>query len=52
MTKNLSIKIFSLLALSFVLGFGQVFAQSTTTGGISGTVTDPQGGVVPNATSR
>jgi hypothetical protein len=50
MTKNLSIKLFSLLALSLVLGFGQVFAQSTVTGGISGTVTDPQGGVIPNAT--
>ncbi|MEO8041172.1 MAG: TonB-dependent receptor [Acidobacteriota bacterium] len=50
MTKNLSIKIFSLLALSFLLGLGQVFAQSTTTGGIGGTVTDPQGSVVPSAT--
>src|SRR4030095_3052616 len=49
MTKNLSTKIFSLLALSLVLSFGQVFAQSTVTGGINGTVTDPQGGVVPNA---
>ncbi len=50
MTKHLSIKILSLLALSLVLGLGQVFAQSTTTGGISGTVTDPQGSVVPSAT--
>ena len=49
MTKNLSMKIFSLLALSLILGFGQVFAQSTVTGGINGTITDPQGGVVPNA---
>ncbi|MEO6333488.1 MAG: carboxypeptidase-like regulatory domain-containing protein, partial [Pyrinomonadaceae bacterium] len=50
MTKNLSIKIFSLLALSLVLSLGQVFAQSTVTGAINGNVTDPQGGVVPNAT--
>jgi hypothetical protein len=50
MTKNLSIKLFSLLTLSLVLSIGQVFAQSTVTGGINGTVTDPQGGVVPNAT--
>src|SRR5688572_31447001 len=50
MTKNLSTKIFSLLVLSLILSLGQVFAQSTVTGGINGTVTDPQGGVVPNAT--
>jgi hypothetical protein len=48
MTKNLSIKLFALLALSLVLSVGQVFAQSTG-GGINGTVTDPQGRVVPNA---
>jgi hypothetical protein len=50
MTKNLSIKLFTLIALSLVLSIGQGFAQSTVTGGINGTVTDPQGGVVPNAT--
>ena len=50
MTRNLSTKFFSLLALSLILSLGQVFAQSTTTGGISGNVTDPQGGVIPNAT--
>ena len=50
MTKNLSIKFLTLFALSLALGFGQVFAQSTVTGGINGTVTDPQGGFVPNAT--
>src|SRR5688500_2790442 len=49
MTKNLSTKLFILLAMSLMLGIGQVFAQSTVSGGISGTVTDPQGGVVPNA---
>lgn len=46
-------KIFSFsLALTFVLAvcaFSAV-AQSTTQGAISGTVRDPQGGVVPNAT--
>ena len=50
MTKNLSTKILSLLALSLILSLGQVFAQSTVTGGINGTVTDPQGSNVPNAT--
>jgi len=49
MTKYLSTKIFSLLMLSLVLSLGQVFAQSTTTGGITGSVTDPQGGAVPSA---
>jgi hypothetical protein len=48
MTKNLSIKFFAFVALCFLLSVGQVFAQ-TTTGGINGTVTDPQGGAVPNA---
>ncbi|MDQ3374829.1 MAG: carboxypeptidase-like regulatory domain-containing protein, partial [Acidobacteriota bacterium] len=32
------------------LGIGQIFAQSTVTGGIRGTVTDPQKAIVPNAT--
>lgn len=32
------------------LGLGQIFAQSTVTGGIRGTVTDPQKAIVPNAT--
>src|SRR5687767_11426042 len=50
MTKNLSIKLFTLIALSLVLTIGQVAAQSTVSGGISGTVTDPQGGVLPNVT--
>lgn len=49
MTKNFSIKFLTLIMLSFVLGVGQVFAQSTVTGGITGTIIDPQGGVVPNA---
>ena len=49
MTKNLS-KLTGLFVLSLLLCVAQLFAQSTTTGGISGSVTDPQGGVVPNAT--
>ena len=39
-----------LLAISTMLGLGQVWAQTTTTGELSGTVTDPTGAVVPNAT--
>lgn len=38
-----------ILILLTAFGAGQVFAQSTVTGGISGTISDPQGGVVPNA---
>ncbi|HKX84327.1 MAG TPA: carboxypeptidase-like regulatory domain-containing protein, partial [Pyrinomonadaceae bacterium] len=49
MTKNISIKLLTMIVLSLVLGMGQVFAQSTVTGGISGKVADPQGAVVPNA---
>jgi hypothetical protein len=37
------------LALAFVLS-GVMLAQNIVTGGISGTVTDPSGAVVPNAT--
>jgi outer membrane receptor protein involved in Fe transport len=41
----------SLLALCLALfTMGGAFAQSSTTGSIEGTVTDPSGGVVPNAT--
>lgn len=50
MTKNFSIKFLTMFVLSLVLGFGQVFAQSTVTGGITGKISDPQGAVVPNAT--
>ena len=50
MIKNFSIKFVALLAISFVIGLGQSFAQSTVTGAIIGKVTDPQGAVVPNAT--
>lgn len=37
------------MILCALLSVGQLFAQSTVTGAISGTVSDPQGGVVPNA---
>src|SRR5215216_5808023 len=41
----------SLLALCLALfTMGGAMAQSSTTGSIEGTVTDPQGGAVPNAT--
>ena len=33
-----------------MLSIGQIFAQSTVTGGIRGTVVDPQKSIVPNAT--
>ena len=49
MIKNFSIKFMALVAISFVIGLGQAFAQSTVTGGISGKVTDPQGAIIPNA---
>ncbi len=49
MTKNLSTRLFTLLVLGLMLSLGQVLAQSTVTGAINGTVTDPQGLAVPNA---
>jgi hypothetical protein len=49
MTRKHTFKLLILVALSLVLGASQIFAQSTVTGAIAGTVTDPQGGVVPNA---
>ncbi len=50
MTKRISIKFLASAAFCLLLGIGHVFAQSTVTGSIGGTVTDPQGAVVPNAT--
>ncbi len=50
MTNKLSIKFLALTLLCLVFGVGQVFAQSTVTGGIRGKITDPQGSNVPNAT--
>jgi outer membrane receptor protein involved in Fe transport len=40
----------SLLVLCFALFTMSAFGQSQTTGAIEGVVTDPQGGVLPNAT--
>ncbi|HXG85555.1 MAG TPA: TonB-dependent receptor [Pyrinomonadaceae bacterium] len=48
-TKN-SIKLIAIAIFCLAVGIGQVFAQSTVTGGINGKVTDPQGAVLPNAT--
>ncbi len=50
MTRKFSIKFLAAMIFCLVLGIGQVFAQSTVTGGISGKVSDPQGAIVPNAT--
>ena len=50
MTKNSLIKLSLMAALSLLLGVFQVSAQSAVSGAIAGTVTDPQGKVVPNAT--
>ncbi len=50
MTIKFSIKFLTMAMFCLMLGIGQVFAQSTLTGGIVGKVTDPQGDVVPNVT--
>jgi hypothetical protein len=50
MTKRISIKFLSTAIFCLLLTVGQIFAQSTVTGGINGTVTDPAGAIVPNAT--
>jgi hypothetical protein len=53
MTKNFSnfsIKLLITSMFCLFLGIGQIFAQSTVTGGIRGTVTDPRKAIVPNAT--
>ncbi len=49
MTKNISIKFLAITVLCLLAGFGQIFAQSTVTGAITGKVSDPQGSIVPNA---
>jgi hypothetical protein len=49
MTKNFSFKFLFVIAMALIVGAGQVFAQSTVTGGINGRVVDPQGAIVPNA---
>ncbi len=48
MTKRISIN-FITTAIFCLLFIGQIFAQSTVTGGIRGTVVDPQKSIVPNA---
>lgn len=51
MTKQLffnSAKFFALAVFCFALCAGQIFAQSTVTGGIRGKVVDAQGAIVPN----
>ena len=40
------------MLFTLLMCVGQVFAQSTLTGGVTGKVTDPQGAVVPNATIK
>ena len=50
MTKNISFRLAATLVLGLFIGLGTAFPQSTVTGAISGNVTDPQGGLVPNAT--
>jgi hypothetical protein len=48
MTRRIKFLAAAIFCLAF--GAGQIFAQSTVTGGIQGKVVDPQGAVVPNAT--
>ncbi|CAN5496008.1 carboxypeptidase regulatory-like domain-containing protein [soil metagenome] len=50
MTRRISIKFLATAIFCMLFGIGQIFAQSTVTGGIQGKVTDPQGAIVPNAT--
>ena len=50
MTKKISIRFITTAIFCLLLGVGQIFAQSTVTGGIRGKITDPQEAVVPNAT--
>ncbi len=49
MTKNFTIRLLPILILCLAIGVGQLFAQATGTGAISGTVSDTKGAVVPGA---
>lgn len=49
-TKHFAIKVLTATAFCLLLAVSSVTAQSTVTGGIRGTVVDPQKSIVPNAT--
>ncbi|CAN5420339.1 TonB-dependent receptor [soil metagenome] len=49
MTRNIYFRLLSAIALSIIVCAGTLSAQSTVTGAINGSVTDPQGGVIANA---
>ena len=49
---SMSKRSYLLLLLSIVYGTASLFAQATATGILGGTVTDPTGSVVPNASIR
>jgi len=50
MTNRISIKFLETAIFCLLFATSNVFAQSTVTGGIRGTITDPQRAIVPNAT--
>src|SRR6478672_8643886 len=50
--KHLNMKLVAAMMIALVAMVGQSFAQSATTGGITGRVMDPQGAVVANATVK
>ena len=50
--KHLNMKFVAALMIALIAMVGQSFAQSATTGGITGRVMDPQGAVVANATVK
>lgn len=49
MSKNKVVILFAFICFSLLLS-PAIFAQQTDNGGLTGTVTDPNGGLVPNAT--
>ncbi len=50
MSRRVSLRAAVLLALLLTAGVSAILAQSAGTGALAGTVTDPQGAVVPNVT--